>query len=125
MIPEMITRFLQVGHRSVERLLECRANIEVIGFVNILLDLRPRGAGLHQYVGIIITAYPVVVAGAIKAVGFAEWADEAKMELGLFRHILDNPGDLKECIVITYLQRAADAVGPVDIAAGGTFIDHN
>ena len=47
------------------------------------------------------------------------------MELGLFRHVPDDPGDLEKRIVITYLQRAADDVGAVEIAAGGTFIDHD
>jgi len=47
------------------------------------------------------------------------------MELGLFRHVPDDPGDLEERIVTTNLQRAADDIGAVEIAAGGAFIDHN
>ena len=47
------------------------------------------------------------------------------MELGLFRHVPDDPGDLEECIATTYLQRAADDIGAVEIAAGGTFINHD
>lgn len=47
------------------------------------------------------------------------------MELGLFRHVPDDPGDLEGCIVRTNLQRAADDVGAVEIAAGGTFVDHD
>jgi len=47
------------------------------------------------------------------------------MKVGLFRHVPDDPGDLERCIVITYLQRAADDVGAVEIAAGGTFVDHD
>lgn len=42
------------------------------------------------------------------------------MELGLFRYVPDDPGDLEGCIVRTNLQRAADDVGAVEIAAGGT-----
>ena len=47
------------------------------------------------------------------------------MEVGLFRHVPDDPSDLEGCIVRTYLQRAADDVGAVEIAAGGAFIDHD
>ena len=47
------------------------------------------------------------------------------MELGLFRHVPDDPGDLEECIIRTYLQRPANDVGAVEIAAGGTFIEHD
>jgi len=47
------------------------------------------------------------------------------MELGLFRHVPDDPGDLDGCIIRTYLQRPANDVGAVEIAAGGTFIDHD
>lgn len=47
------------------------------------------------------------------------------MELGLFRHVPDDPGDLEGRIFTTYLQRAADDVGAVEIAAGSTFIDHD
>ena len=47
------------------------------------------------------------------------------MELGLFRHVPDDPGDLEKRIAITYLQRAADDIGAVEIAAGGTFVDHD
>ena len=47
------------------------------------------------------------------------------MELGLFRYVPDDPGDLEGCIVRTNLQRAADDVGAVEIAAGGTFVDHD
>jgi len=47
------------------------------------------------------------------------------MELGLFRHVPDDPGDLEECIVTAYLQRAADDIGAVEIAARGAFIDHD
>jgi len=47
------------------------------------------------------------------------------MEMGLFRHVPDDPGDLEGCIVRTNLQRAADDVGAVEIAAGGTFVDHD
>lgn len=47
------------------------------------------------------------------------------MEMGLFRHVTDDPGNCEGGIVITYLQRAADDIGAVEIAAGGTFIDHD
>jgi len=47
------------------------------------------------------------------------------MELGLFRHVPDDPGDLEELIVTTHLQRAPDDIGAVEIAAGSTFIDHD
>ena len=47
------------------------------------------------------------------------------MELRLFRHVPDDPGDLKGCIIRTYLQRPANDVGAVEIAAGGTFIDYD
>jgi len=47
------------------------------------------------------------------------------MKMRLFRHVPDDPGDLEECIVTTYLQRATNNVGAVEIAAGGTFIDHD
>ena len=47
------------------------------------------------------------------------------MELRLFRHVPDDPGDLEKCIVTTHLQRAADDIGAVEIAAGGAFIDHD
>ena len=103
--PEMITRFLEVGARSVEHSLEGRANIEVDDCVYILLDLGSRGAGLGKDIGIISITHPVVVAGIIKVVGFADGANEAKMELGLFRHVPDDPGDLEEFIVTIYLQR--------------------
>ena len=125
LVPEMITRFLEVGARSVEPSLEDRADMEVDDCVYLLLDLGSRGAGLDKDIGIIITTYPVVVAGVIKGVGFAEGANEAEMELGLFRHIPDDPGDLEERIVTTYLQRAANDVGAVEIAASGTFVDHD
>src|SRR5690349_23875108 len=46
------------------------------------------------------------------------------MELRLFRHVPDDPGNLKERIISTNLQRTADDIGTVEIAAGGTFIDH-
>ena len=123
--PEMITRFLEVGARSVEHSLEGRADIEVDDFVYILLDLGSRGAGLGKDIGIISITYPVVVAGVIKVVGFADGANEAEMKLGLFRHVPDDPGDLEELIVIIYHQRATDDIGAVEIAAGGTFIDHD
>jgi len=123
--PEMITRFLEVGARSVEHCLESRANIAVDYFVYILLDLGSRGAGLSKDIGIIRITNPIVVAGVIKVVGFAEGANEAEMELGLLRHIPDDPGYLEELIVIIYHQRATDDVGAVEIAAGGTFIDHD
>ncbi len=70
-VPEMITRFLKVGHRTVERLLQGPADIAVDHFVYILLYPGTCSAGLYKYVGIIITAYPVVVTGVIKGVGFA------------------------------------------------------
>jgi len=125
-VPEMITPFLKIGLRTVERLLEGRADIAVDDFVYIFLHLGTRDAGLDQYIGIIITGYPVVVVGIIKGVGFAEGANEAEMELGLFRHVPDDPSDLEEeFIVNTHLQRAADDIGAVEIAAGGTFINHN
>jgi len=123
--PEMITRFLEVGARSVEHSLEGRADIEVDDFVYILLDLGSRGAGLGKDIGIIRITYPVVVAEVIKVVGFAEGANETEMELGLFRHVPDDPGDLEERIVTTHLQCAADDIGAVEIATGGTFVDHN
>jgi len=47
------------------------------------------------------------------------------MERGLFRHVAYVPGDLEECIVATYLQRTANDIGAVEIAAGGAFIDHD
>ena len=123
--PEVISCFLEVGARTAEHCLEGRANIEVDDFVYILLDLGPRGAGLGKDIGIIRITYPVVVAGVIKVVGFADGANEAEMKLGLFRHVPDDPGDLEELIVIIYLQRATDDIGAVEIAAGGTFIDYD
>ena len=121
----MITRFIQVSHRRVDQFLEGRADMEVDDCVYIFLDLGPGGAGLDKDIGIIVAAQPVVVAGVIKGPGFAKGANEAEMELGLIGHIPDDPGDLKRCIVTTYLQRAADDIGAVEIAAGGTFIDHD
>ena len=109
----------------MEHSLESRADIAVDDIVYILLDLGSRGAGLGKDIGIISITYPVVVAGVIKVVGFANGANEAEMELRLFRHVPDDPGDLEQRIVITYLQRAPDDVGAVEIAAGGTFIDHD
>ena len=47
------------------------------------------------------------------------------MELGLFRHVPDDSGDLEEFIVTTHLQRAPDDIGAVEIPAGGAFIDHD
>jgi len=47
------------------------------------------------------------------------------MELGLLRYIPDDPGDLEGRIVRTNLQRTADDIGAVEIAAGGTFVDHD
>ncbi len=123
--PEVISCFLEVGARSVEHSLEGRADMEVDDFVYILLDLGPRGAGLGKDIGKIRITYPVVVAGVIKVVGFANGTNEAEMELGLFRHVPDDPGDLEELIVIIYLQRATDDIGAVEIAAGGTFIDYD
>ena len=123
--PEMITRFLEVGARGVEHFPEGRADIEVDDFVYILPDLGSRGAGLGKDIGIISIAYPVVVTGVIKVVGFAEGANEAEMELRLFRHVPDDPGDLEGRIVTIYLQRTPDDVGAVEIAAGGTFVDHD
>jgi len=122
---EMITRFLEIGARTVEHSLEGRANIAVDYVVYILLYLGPRGAGLGKDIGKIRITYPVVVAGVIKVVGFADGANEAEMELGLFRHVPDDAGDLEELIVIIYLQRATDDIGAVEIAAGGTFIDYD
>ena len=122
---EMITRFLKVGARSVEHSLKGRANIAVDYFVYILLNFGPRSAGLGKDISIISITYPVVFAGVIKGVGFADRANEAEMELGLFRHVPDNPGDLEGCIVRTYHQRPANDVGAVEIAAGGTFVDHD
>ena len=52
---EMITRFLEVGARSVEHSLEGRTDIEVNDIVNILLYLGSRGAGLDKDISIIIT----------------------------------------------------------------------
>jgi len=123
--PEMITRFLEVGARNVEHSLEGRVNMEVDDCVYILLDLGSRGAGLGKDISIIRITYPVVIAGVIKVVGFADGPNEAEMELGLFRHVPDDPGDLEGCIVTTYLQRTADDIGAVEIAAGGAFIDHD
>jgi len=123
--PEMITRFREVGARRVEHCLEGRADMKLDHFVYILLYLGLRGARLDKDIGIIGITYPVIVAGVIKVVGFADGANEAEMELGLFRHVPDYPGDLEECIVITYFQRAADDIGAVEIAAGGTFIYHD
>ena len=123
--PEMITRFLEVGARNAEHSLEGRVNIEVNDCVHILLDLGSRDAGLDKDISIISITYPVVVAGVIKAVGFANGTNEAEMKLGLFGHVADDPGDLEECIVTTYLQCAADDIGAVEIASGGTFIDHD
>jgi hypothetical protein len=99
--------------------------MEVDYFVYILLNLGPRRAGLGKDIGKIRITYPVVVAGVIKVVGFANGANEAEMELGLFRHVPDDPGDLEELIVIIYLQRATDDIGAVEKAAGGTFVDHD
>jgi len=123
--PEMITRFLEVGARNVEHSLEGRVDMEVDDCVYILLDLGSRGAGLGKDISIIRITYPVVVTGVIKVVGFGDGANEAEMELGLFGHVPDDPGDLEGRIVTTYLQRAADDIGAVEIAAGGTFIDHD
>lgn len=92
--PEMIAPLLEVGTRSVKHVLECRADMELDDFVYILLDLGSRSAGLDKDIGIIRITYPVVVAGVIEVVGFAERANEAEMELGLFRHVPDDPGDL-------------------------------
>ena len=125
LVPEMITRCFEVGARNVEPSLEDRADIELDDCVYLLLDLRSRGAGLDKDIGIIITTYPVVVAGVIEGVGFADGANEAEMELGLFRHVPDDPGDLEGRIITTNLQRPAYDVGAVEIAAGGTFIDHD
>lgn len=47
------------------------------------------------------------------------------MEMGLFWYVPDDPSDHEGCIVSTNLQRSADDVGAVEIAAGGTFIDHD
>jgi len=99
--------------------------MEVDYFVYILLNLGPRRAGLGKDIGKIRITYPVVVAGVIKVVGFSNGANEAEMEVGLFRHVPDDPGDLEELIVIIYLQRATDDIGAVEKAAGGTFIDHD
>ena len=123
--PEMITRFLEVGARNVEHSLEGRVNMEVDDCVYILLDLGLRDAGLGKDIGIIRIAYPVVVTGVIKGVGFADGANEAEMKMGLLGHVPDDPGDLEGYIVTTYLKRAADDIGAVEIAAGGTFIDHD
>src|SRR6185437_2667929 len=46
------------------------------------------------------------------------------MELGLFRHITDDAGNLKGGIIAADLEGAADYIGAVEIAAGGAFIDH-
>jgi len=123
--PEMITPFLEVGARSVEHSLEGRADMEVDDCVYILLHLGSRGAGLGKDIGIVSITHPVVVAGVIKVVGFADGANEDKMELGLFWHVPDDPGDLEGCIIRTYLQGVANDVGAVEIAVGGTFIDHD
>ena len=109
----------------MEHCLKGRANIEFDYFVYNLLNIGSRGAGSGKDIGIIRITYPVVVAGVIKVVGFADGANEAEMELGLFRHVLDDPGDLEELIVIIYNQRATDDIGAVEIAAGGTFIDYD
>ena len=55
-VSEMITCFPEVGHRNPEHFLEGPADMEVDDCVYILLDLSPRGAGLHKDIGIIITA---------------------------------------------------------------------
>src|SRR5579859_1849578 len=47
------------------------------------------------------------------------------MKMGLLGHVPDDPGDLEGYIVSTNLQRASDDVGTAEIAAGGTFIDHD
>src|SRR5579863_7007665 len=122
---EMIARFLEVGTRSMEHCLEGRANMKVDYFVYILLNLGSRRAGLGKDIGKISITHPVVVAGVIKVVGFANGANEAEMKLRLFRHVPDDPGDLEELIVIIYLQRATDDIGAVEIAAGGTLIDYD
>jgi len=54
-VPEMITRFPEVGDRRVEHSLEGPADIEVDDCVYILLDLGSHGAGLNKDIGIIIT----------------------------------------------------------------------
>ena len=61
----------------------------------------------------------------IKVIGFANGANEAEMELGLFRHVPDDPGDLEELFVIILLQRATFHVGAVEKAVGGSYIDHD
>jgi len=99
--------------------------MEVDDFVYNLLNLGSRRAGLGKDIGKIRITYPVVVAGVIKVVCFANGANEAEMKLGLFRHVPDDPGDLEELIVIIYLQRATDDIGAVEIAAGRTFIDYD
>jgi len=123
--PEVISCFLEAGQRRMDHFLEGLADIEVYDCIYILLDLGSRGAGLGKDIGIIITAKPGIVFGIIKGVGFAEGANEAEMKMGLSWHVPDDPGDLEGCIIITYLQCAADDVGAVEIAAGGTFIDYD
>jgi len=109
----------------VEHCLEGRANIAADYFVYILLNLGSRRTGLGKDISKISITHPVVVAGVIKVVGFADGANEAEMKLGLFRHVPDDPGDLEELIVIIYHQRATDDVGAVKKSAGGTFVDHD
>ena len=55
LVPEMITRFPEVGDRNVEHFLEGPADIEVDDCVYILLSLGSRGAGLDKDISIIIT----------------------------------------------------------------------
>jgi hypothetical protein len=52
---DMITRFLEVGLRTVDHFLKGPADMEFDDRVHILLDLGSRGAGLDKDIGIIIT----------------------------------------------------------------------
>gem|GEM_PF-2637568 len=122
---EVISCFLEVGARSTEHCLEGRANMEVDDFVYIFLHLGSRRPGLGKDIGKIRITDPVVVAGVIKVVGFAEGANETEVKLRLFRHVPNDPGDLEKLIVIIYLQRATDDIGAIEIAASGTFVDYD
>ena len=99
--------------------------MQVDNCIYIFLDLGSRGAGPDKDIGIIVATQPVVVAGVIKGPGFTDGANEAEMELGLIGHIADDAGNLEGVIVTTYLQRAADDIGGIEVAQGGGLIDHD
>lgn len=124
-VPQMITCFLEVGHRQVNQFLDGPADIELDDLVYILLNLGSCGAGLGKDIGIMIIGKPDIVVDVIKRPGIAEGANKAEMKMGLRRHVPDDPGDLEGYIVRTNLQRAADDVSAVEITAGGTFVDHD